>query len=122
MAHFAEIGMNNIVLRTVVISNGVLLDSDGVEQESLGAEFCRQTFGGTWVQTSYNKNFRVNFATEGMVYNSYADRFEPPKPYPSWTWNESLVIWEPPIAFPDSTDSENYTWDENNQTWVLEND
>ena len=49
MAHFAEIGLENTVLRVIVVNNAELLDGDGVEQESLGANFCRDLFGGTWV-------------------------------------------------------------------------
>ena len=41
MAHFAELDENNVVLRVVVIDNNDLLDSDGVEQESLGIAFCQ---------------------------------------------------------------------------------
>ena len=78
MAHFAEIGVDNIVLTVVVVHNNELLDSDGVEQESLGIEFCRTLFGGTWVQTSYNGNIRKNFAGKGFTYDSSKDAFIPP--------------------------------------------
>ena len=33
MAHFAEIGLNNKVLRVIVVANEELLDENGVEQE-----------------------------------------------------------------------------------------
>ena len=55
MAHFAKIE-NNIVTQVIVVNNEVLLDENNVEQESIGAQFCQDTFGGTWVQTSYNGN------------------------------------------------------------------
>lgn len=41
MAHFAELGMDNIVQRVIVVHNNELLDGDGVEQESLGVAFCQ---------------------------------------------------------------------------------
>lgn len=89
------------------------------EQEALGIQFCQETFGGgNWVQTSYNRNFRKYFAAPGMTYNPTADRFEPAKPYASWVWNETLVAWEPPIAYPDDTENE-YVWDEINAQWRL---
>ena len=78
MAHFSEIGLNNTVLRIVAVHNNELLDDNGVEQESLGAEFCRNLFGGTWVQTSYNGNIRQNFAAVGYIYDSDLDIFVPP--------------------------------------------
>tara|TARA_R110000796_G_scaffold120824_1_gene234989 strand:- start:123 stop:392 length:270 start_codon:yes stop_codon:yes gene_type:complete len=75
MAHFAKIDENNIVVEVIVVHNNVLLDDDGVEQESLGASFCSDLLGGNWVQTSYNGNFRALFAGAGMTYDESNDCF-----------------------------------------------
>ncbi len=80
MAHFAEIGLNNTVLRVIVVDNKELLAENGVEQEAKGADFCRNLLGGTWVQTSYNGNMRQNFAAVGYTYDSDLDVFVPPVP------------------------------------------
>jgi hypothetical protein len=117
MAHFAELGLDNTVKRVVVIHNNELLDGDGVEQESLGIAFCEQLFGGTWVQTSYNGNIRKNYAGVGYTYNSSLDAFIPPKPYASWTLDETTCQWEAPVAMP--VDDNSYTWNETDQTWDL---
>ena len=117
MAHFAEIGVDNVVLNVVVVHNNELLDSDGVEQESLGAEFCRKLFGGTWVQTSYNGNIRKNFASKGYTYDSGRNAFIPPQPYASWTLNEETCLWEAPTSYPD--DGKSYVWNEDTESWVL---
>lgn len=119
MANFAEIGLDNIVLRVIVVHNNELLDANGIEQEQLGKDFCRNLFGGTWIQTSYNGNFRKQFAGIGFTYNSEADVFVQPKPFHSWTLNENYD-WEAPVAYPD--DGNNYTWDEANLNWVLNTD
>ena len=118
MAHFAEVGLDNIVLRVVVVNNNELLDSEGVEQESLGAEFCRNLFGGTWVQTSYNGNIRKNFAGANYTYDTSRDAFVPPQSFASWTLDEDTCLWEAPVARPDDTNS--YTWDEDTQSWLLD--
>ena len=68
MAHFAEI-KNNIVSQVIVVNNEVLLDSNGVEKESIGTQFCHDTFGGEWVQTSYNGNFRGKYAGMGDIWD-----------------------------------------------------
>ena len=68
MAHFAKIE-DGIVRQVIAVSNEVLLDSNGTEQESIGAQFCQDTFGGTWVQTSYNANFRGRFAGTGDLWD-----------------------------------------------------
>ena len=120
MAHFAEIGVDNVVLRVVVVHNNELLDSEGVEQESLGAEFCRNLFGGTWLQTSYNSNFRKNFAGKGYTFDSERDAFIPIQPYPSWTLDETTCCWEPPTPLPDNNNS--YSWNEDTGSWQSESD
>jgi hypothetical protein len=77
MAHFARLE-NNIVSQVIVINNEVLLDENGVEQESIGAQFCADTFGGEWKQTSYNGNFRGSYAGSGMIYDPELDIFTYP--------------------------------------------
>ena len=74
MAHFARVE-DGIVREIIVINNEVLLDENGVEQESIGAQFCADTFGGEWKQTSYNANFRGRYAGVGMIYDAQLDEF-----------------------------------------------
>ena len=87
MAHFAEIDQFGKVKRVIVVSNADTSDASGVEKEHIGAAFCERLFGGTWKQTSYNGNFRKNYAGVGYAYDADIDAFVPPKPYPSWTLN-----------------------------------
>jgi hypothetical protein len=115
MAHFAKIDENNIVRRVVVINNSVLLDSDGNEQESLGVEFCAQTFSGTWKQTSYNSNIRKNFASLGYSYNSSIDAFVPPKPFDSWVLDTEIAEYVAPVDMPN--DENEYIWNEETTSW-----
>jgi hypothetical protein len=117
MAHFAEIGLNNTVLRVVVVHNNELLDENNIDQESLGIDFCRTLFGGTWVQTSYNGTIRKNFAGVGFTYDSTRDAFIPPQPYSSWLLNETTCQWEAPTSYP--TDGQAYYWNESSGTWTL---
>ena len=77
MAHFARLE-NNFVREVIVVNNEVLLDENGVEQEALGAQFCTDTFGGEWKQTSYNANFRGRYAGSGMTYDPVNDVFTYP--------------------------------------------
>ena len=77
MAHFCRIE-DGIVREIIVVNNEVLKDESGNEQESIGAQFCADTFGGTWVQTSYNGNFRGRFAGAGMTYDPDKDEFTVP--------------------------------------------
>lgn len=115
MAHFAEIDANNIVLRVVVVNNDVLLDSMGQEQELKGIAFCKNLFGGNWVQTSYSKNFRKNFAGIGFLYSKQLDAFIPPKPFNSWILDENSCQWMAPVSKP--LDDSLYIWNEDIQNW-----
>lgn len=116
MAHFAQIDENNIVTRVTVVSNDVMLDEQGVEQEGIGASFCSSLFGGSWVQTSYNETFRKNFAGVGFFYDASKDAFIAPRPFASWSLNETTCKWEPPTPYP--ADGKNYLWDEETTSWV----
>lgn len=114
MAHFAEI-LNNIVQRVVVVHNNELL-VNGVENEQKGKDFCQNLFGGDWLQTSYNNNIRKQYASIGFTYDSVADVFVAPQPYPSWTL-DSNHDWQPPTPKPYDLEGR-YQWDESAQIWV----
>jgi hypothetical protein len=75
MAHFARIE-DGIVREVIVINNEVLLDANGIEQETIGTQFCVDTFGGQWVQTSYNANFRGKYAAIGDLLDESLDIFK----------------------------------------------
>ena len=68
MAHFAKIE-NGKVAQVIAVSNEVLLDIDEIENEELGQKFCFDLFGGEWMQTSFNSNFRGQFAAIGMIWD-----------------------------------------------------
>jgi len=115
MAHFAEIGLNNTVVRVIVVNNNVLTDADGNESEQLGVNLCRDLFGGTWLQTSYNDTIRKNFAATGYTYDAARDAFIPPQPYSSWVLNNTTCNWEAPVTQPD--DGNMYIWNESTLSW-----
>ena len=124
MAHFAELDENNIVQRVIVVANEKTADEEGNENEEIGIYFCKTLFGAEtmWKQTSYNWNFRKQYAGIGFTYDVANDVFIRPKPYDSWTLNETTCVWEPPLAYPST--SMNYHWDEsvhqadNTKGWI----
>jgi hypothetical protein len=118
MAHFAKIDENNVVTQVVVVDNKDTSDAEGIEKEHIGAAHLEKILGGNWKQTSYNGNFRKNYAGIGYTYRSDIDAFVPPKPFPSWLLNANAQ-WEAPVAMP--TDGQMYSWDEENINWVLTN-
>ena len=126
MAHFAQIGYNNEILRVSVVRNEDILDGNGNESEEIGIQFLKSVHGHltNWLQTSYNGNFRYRYAGIGMVYNVEYDVFLLPQPYPSWTLNTETFNWNPPIPEPELTEEQKeagsyYEWNEETQNWEL---
>jgi hypothetical protein len=107
MSHFAELDLDNTVLR-VIVGNDKKADE--------GLSWIEQNLGGTWIQTSYNGRIRKNFAGVGYKYDEVLDAFIPPKPFESWTLNEETCLWEAPVAMP--LDGKDYYWDELTTGWL----
>ena len=95
MATFAKMGLNNKVIEVLSVHNNELLDSEGVEQEVNGIDFLTKLTGwALWKQTSYNNNFRKNYAGIGFTYDEDRDAFIPPKPSADAILNEETCLWE----------------------------
>jgi hypothetical protein len=103
MSHFAEINSSNIVQRVLVA------EQDFINSGKVGDSFL-------WVQTSYNNNFRKQFAGVGFTYDKANDVFISPQPFASWTLDASFD-WQPPTAMPD--DGKMYNWNEETKKWIV---
>jgi len=123
MAHFAKLGIGNVVEKIHVVSNDV------ATTEQAGVYFLNNLYNtrDVFKQTSYNTfggehllggtPFRKNFATIGGRYDSSRDAFIPVQPYNSWILNETTCQWEAPVAYP--SDGQNYIWNETTKQWDL---
>ena len=129
MAHFAKLGVGNIVERVELVSNDI------ATTEQVGVDFLNNLYKtrDVWKQTSYNTRggvhltggtpFRKNYAGVGYIYDETRDAFIAPKPsYPSWVLNETTCQWEAPIPMPKLTQEQidndsGYEWNEENQSW-----
>ena len=101
MSHFAKINENNIVTEVIVA------EKNFINSGKVGDEFL-------WVQTSYNNNFRKQFAGIGYTYDKVKNIFIAPQLYPSWTL-DSNDDWQAPVDEPD--DGKKYKWDEATTNW-----
>ena len=102
MSHFAEINSDGVVQRVIVA------EQNFINSGAVGDSF-------NWVQTSYNNNFRKQYAGKGFTYDNAKDKFIAPQPYASWAL-DSNDDWQAPTAMPD--DGKMYRWDEDNTKWV----
>jgi hypothetical protein len=106
MAHFAKIN-NGIVEQVIVVDNQYESDGNTYINEVLN-------LSGDWIQTSYNKTIRGNYAGIGFTYDEVNDVFIPAQPYPSWILNENWN-WDAPITYPE--DGGYYIWNEETLNW-----
>lgn len=114
MAHFAQLNDNNVVTQVIVVHNNELLDENGQESEAKGIAFCQSLLSGNWKQTSYNGNFRKNYAATGFVYDNTRDAFIAPQPYPSWVLDEETCKWFAPLPKPTNGI---FRWNEDLLQW-----
>ena len=143
MAHFAKLDANNLVTQVIVVANEDTADSSNVETESIGVAFCQKLMGAstTWKQTSYNGNFRGNYAGIGYTYISNVaslgvgstDIFISQQPHDSWAVGVGTAQWYPPsnpgdapaLTSDELAARKYYVWNESNYNtnpataWVL---
>ena len=110
MAHYAFLDNNSIVTE-VIVGIDETETIEGKTPEVWYAEFR----GQMCKRTSYNGNYRKNYAGKGYTYDAARDAFIPPKPFNSWLLDEETCRWEAPVAYPAGDGR--YTWNEEDLEW-----
>jgi len=81
VAHFAEVDEYQIVRNVIVVNNDDCGGGDFPDSEPIGQAFIDAIgIEGDWLQTSYNNNFRGQYAGQGMTYDPVLDEFVSPQP------------------------------------------
>jgi len=123
MAHFAKLDENNIVIRVHRVGDDI------ATSEQAGIDYLQKLHktDATFKQTSYNTKcgvhalggtpLRKNYAGIGYTYDETRDAFISPKPFDSWTLNETTCDWDAPTPYP--TDNNVYYWDEPSLSWKI---
>ena len=125
MAHFAELktkvdptgfttDTHQIVERVVVVGNDCVPSDMHVDGETWCINFFKS---GTWKQTSYNHNFRKQYAGTGMVYDPVKNKFLNPQAYASWVLDAN-DDWQAPVTYPTDITDKSISWDEENLKWT----
>jgi hypothetical protein len=126
MAHFAELDKDNKVIRVVVACNQDIANNGGEQSEQAAKHFetvCPFSQNGVkWVQTSYNHNFRKQYAGKDSYYDENKNIFIRPQPYPSWSLDANDE-WRAPVLYPTittyGTNLPYFTyWNENELKWM----
>ena len=111
MAHYAYLDDNNIVVAVIVGKDETEL-IDGLDTETYYAQGTPYTVK----RTSYNGNYRKNYAGIGFTYDTAKDAFIAPKPFNSWVLNEATCRWQAPTPRP-TTKGKFYYWSEDDLSW-----
>lgn len=113
MAHFAKLDDHNYVIEVHVVANAAL---NPLNEESSGIAFLTEWSGGhtNWKQTSYNNNFRKQYAATGYFYDEANDLFIAPQPFASWSLDANFD-WQAPKPRPEG---DFWFWNEELGDWV----
>lgn len=111
MAHYAQI-INGVVVNVIVVSNEVV--GEYPQSDLTGKQFIASIgLSGEWVQTSFNNNFRKQFASKSFTYDAVKDQFVAPQPFASWSLDANND-WQAPTPRPEGV----YVWDEESLSWL----
>ena len=125
MAHFAELKQKTdptgfttdlhwVVERVIVVDNSHVSADEALD----GENWCSTFFGGgTWKQTSYNNNFRKQYAGKGYIFDTAKNKFLTPQPFASWSLDEN-DDWQAPVTYPTDITGKQISWDEAGQKWT----
>ena len=143
MAHYAQLGVDNIVTSVWTLDNINSMTVGGIEKDEIGLAYLKKHHGDlTLVKCSYNTvegkhrkggtPLRANYPGVGWYYNSTHDIFHEPRPKDkdgddcnSWTLNTTTGMYEAPITRPTGSVGKYYVWDEsayqadNSTGWFL---
>ena len=123
MAHYAFI-KDNIVTEVITGKDETETAPDGFadwEEYYLtkrpGQDACKRTSYNTLENQHLlgDTPFRGNYAGKGVTYDTANDVFIAPKPYDSWSLDETTWTWKPPVEYP--SDDKFYNWNEDTTSW-----
>ena len=139
MAFFAELNIQNQVLRVMIVGD----ENVAFPKDPAAEQFCKDHFqndpnivlvngeypGVSWKQT-FKDSTRGQYASPGWEYDPIQDIFIQPKPFASFV-SDSKGGWQAPVAFPTIDDLGNFLprdgihsdnlfigWDEPSISWV----
>lgn len=110
MAYFAQLDVANYVTQVLAVDNSSIDNLPFPESEPVGQTYLQNLFGADtiWAQTSYNANFRYNYAGIGYTFDAAAQpngAFIAPCPGSDWVLDTTTYQWvkKPPTDNPPPT-------------------
>jgi hypothetical protein len=90
MAYYAFLDENNVVTEVIPGRHEYEIVDGISDWETYYGEFR----GQTCKRTSYNNNYRKNYAVVGFYFDETRDAFIPPKCHESAVLNEDTCLWD----------------------------
>lgn len=130
MAHFAKVGIDNIVIEVLVIDQ-TEIDTGNWGDPASFFQCSYNTRGGVYYipnsdpltpDPDQSKAFRKNYPGPDWLWlpnGPEGGGFAPPQPYPSWILDDFSYLWKPPVPIPTPNNPPYYKWDEATVSWVL---
>jgi hypothetical protein len=120
MAHYAFLDENNIVTEVITGVDEHIIQTNLDGSQVGGSSEAWETWYGNFrgqvcKRTSYNGNYRKNYAVTGFTYDEERDAFISPKPFSKWVLDEDTCQWKAPIPYPKY--GTYYVWNENKGEW-----
>tara|TARA_R110000737_G_scaffold46888_1_gene66694 strand:- start:642 stop:989 length:348 start_codon:yes stop_codon:yes gene_type:complete len=110
--YFAKLSLSSTVVEMQCVADDI------ATTEQKGIDFLNDTYKYPfWVEASKDGSIRKNVAIKGSTYDESKDAFIDPKPFASWSLNESTCQWEAPSSQPVDNDK-HYSWDESSGQWA----
>ena len=126
MAHFAELesktdptgftsDTHKVVVKVTVVGNDVETAAGPLGENDMhvdGETWCKNFFNKPdteFKQTSYNSNFRKQYAGIGYRYDPSKNKFIVPQPYESWSLDAS-DDWQAPITYPSVVEGSDFSY------------
>lgn len=130
--------VDNEIFEHPIVEENMITAFPDVDLNNLPPEFCKFERIDAPILGPYEKNQLVRYVRDGDVcrdvwscekmtdeeklekQNIVKDAFAISPNYASWTFNEEICAFEPPVPYP--SDGKVYEWDEANQLWELVNE
>ena len=121
-----------------IVEENMIMAFPDVDLNNLPTEFCKFERYEAPIIGPYEKNQLVTYVRDGDVcrdvwscetmtdeekiekQNIVKEAFAISPNYASWTFNEEICAFEPPVPYP--SDGKAYQWNEANQLWELVNE
>lgn len=102
-------------MKTIACVNNSVVENVIAAESEYSVEVLKHLLPG--VELFVEVTEETGFPFVGHLHFSGLNKFQPMKPYDSWTWDLEAFAWLPPVARPVE-EGKFFDWDEESLSWV----